>query len=81
MVVSQIVVMRDSRLPYNCYGLTRQNWNPHDLPNDPAPGYATIRFGDGTPDGTGELDYLCPEAQVGFVLELFSLYVTISVMF
>lgn len=75
LALAQIRVLLDSRLLYNCYGLTRQNWSSNDLSNDRKPGYATIRFGDGTQDGARELDYLCPEVKAGFGLTVVSQYV------
>jgi hypothetical protein len=66
--IAIIIVMTAAGLPANCYGLTRQNWNSNDAPNDPLPGYTTIRFGLGVAGQQGELDYLCPLGVASFGL-------------
>jgi hypothetical protein len=63
-----IIIMTAAGLPANCYGLTRQNWNSNDAPNDPQSGYTTIRFGPGLAGQQGELDYLCPLGIASFGL-------------
>jgi hypothetical protein len=73
MLVAQLTVMRSANLPYSCVGVTRLNYNSRDQPNDPKPGYSTIRFGDGTPNGRGELDYMCPMLRGGFGLTILSM--------
>ena len=68
LYIAILTVLSAGGLPANCYGLTRQNWNPGDAPNDPSPGYTTIRFGPGVAGQHGELDNLCPLGMASFGL-------------
>ena len=69
-------VLSAAGLPANCYGLTRQNWNVGDEPNDPLPGYTTIRFGPGLAGQRGQLDYLCPMGVGSYGLGIITMYVS-----
>jgi hypothetical protein len=68
--IAILTVLSAGGLPANCYGLTRQNWNPGDAPNDPSPGYTTIRFGPGVIGQRGELDHLCSLGMASFGLDV-----------
>lgn len=57
--IAMISVYSFAGVPNNCGGMTRSNWGPGDAPNDPAPGFTTIRFGPGTFGNYGELDIYC----------------------
>ncbi|KAI1631445.1 hypothetical protein F4809DRAFT_166226 [Biscogniauxia mediterranea] len=58
MLIAMITVLANAGVPSNCHGMTRDNIRGGDAPDQPSPGYSTIRFGDGK-DKKGELDRYC----------------------
>ncbi|KAH9885498.1 hypothetical protein F4778DRAFT_787160 [Xylariomycetidae sp. FL2044] len=54
-----ITVLARSGVPSDCHGLTRDNVEPGDAPDDPPEGYNTIRFSDGKNGDKGLLDRYC----------------------
>ncbi|CAJ2505148.1 Uu.00g125420.m01.CDS01 [Anthostomella pinea] len=59
LMLAIITLLARTGVPSNCHGLTRDNFVRGDAPDDPPPGYTTIRFGDGPHDGKGLLDRYC----------------------
>ncbi|KAK3945600.1 hypothetical protein QBC46DRAFT_94979 [Diplogelasinospora grovesii] len=54
-----ISLLAQAGVPSNCAGLTRQDFTKDDKPNQPAPGYTTIRFSNESSGQLGELDKYC----------------------
>ncbi|KAI1371079.1 hypothetical protein F4677DRAFT_322368 [Hypoxylon crocopeplum] len=59
MMIAIITVLSHTGLPTDCHGLTREDNEVGDAPNDPGPGFNTIRFGDKDRDIKGQLDKYC----------------------
>ncbi|KAI2772741.1 hypothetical protein F4815DRAFT_416140 [Daldinia loculata] len=58
IMIAIITVLSRTGLPTDCHGLTRDDKEKNDAPNNPPPGYDTIRFGDGE-NIKGLLDRYC----------------------
>jgi hypothetical protein len=78
LVLGFLILASAAGLPANCGGVTRLNFNPDDAPNDPAPGYTTIRFGPGVAGQKGMLDKYCPLVEATFWLEIIVLALMIT---
>ncbi|KAI1480925.1 hypothetical protein F4774DRAFT_64782 [Daldinia eschscholtzii] len=58
IMIAIIAILSRTGLPTDCHGLTRNDIEKDDAPDNPPPGYDTIRFGDGN-DIKGLLDRYC----------------------
>ncbi|KAE9377175.1 hypothetical protein N431DRAFT_436427 [Stipitochalara longipes BDJ] len=61
-------------VPANCGGLTRENWNPGDAPNNPQKGFDTVRFGHGLYGSYGELDIYCDLPVADFAMTVILIF-------
>lgn len=57
--IALITVMARAGVPTHCAGLTRTDFEPEDHPENPHPGYSTVRFSNEAGDAKGELDRFC----------------------
>ncbi|KAI8958124.1 hypothetical protein F5Y11DRAFT_53656 [Daldinia sp. FL1419] len=73
LMIAIITVLCRTGLPTDCHGLTRDDNEKDDAPNDPPLGYDTIRFGNGN-DIKGVLDRYCS-------LEQSFYYIAVALMF
>lgn len=66
--IGMISIYSFAGVPANCGGMTRSNYNPGDAPNNPAPGFTTVRFGPGLFGNYGELDIYCDIPQTDYAM-------------
>lgn len=83
--IGMISIYSFAGVPSDCGGLTRENWGPGDAPNNPHPGFSTVRFSHGLFGAYGELDIYCglPKTDYAFVVILiftYTLNVILSVL-
>jgi len=80
VAIAMISIYSFAGVPNNCSGMTRANYGPGDAPDDPAPGFTTVRFGQGLWGSYGELDIYCDIPRVDYafcVLLIFSYILSI----
>ncbi|KAH9988423.1 hypothetical protein F4779DRAFT_624072 [Xylariaceae sp. FL0662B] len=59
LTIAIITILARTGVPSDCHGLTRDNIENGDAPDNPPEGYDTIRFGDENDDEKGLLDRYC----------------------
>lgn len=75
IMIAIITVLSRTGLPTDCHGLTRDDKEKNDAPNNPPPGYDTIRFGDGE-NIKGLLDRYCSLEQSFYFITAALMYET-----
>ncbi|KAL7622560.1 hypothetical protein AAE478_008067 [Parahypoxylon ruwenzoriense] len=81
MAIAIITVLARAGLPTDCHGLTRDDMEIGDAPDDPPDGYSTIRFGDKERDRKGLLDKYCSLERGFYFIEaalVFTYMVTVT---